>query len=262
MAAEKVNILIVEDESIVALDLASGLERDGYHITGIADNANEAQQLFSENEVDIILMDVNIIGDKDGIDAATEILKQKPVPIIYLTAFTDAATIERIKQTHPAAFLSKPYSLTNVRIAIDLAVNNFAVAREQQQTGKIIQLDKSTSRNTASPEREMILRMNDHIFVKSNYAFVKVKLDELLYVEADNNYTAIVTGEKKFLLRLSLSQLLDKINYKPLVRIHRSYAVNINALQSFNDQEVEINQQQLPIGRNYKEDFLRNFDFR
>ena len=262
MPAEKINILIVEDESIVALDLANGLERDGYNITGIADNAEEAQQLFSDNEVDIVLMDVNIIGEKDGIDAAIEILKQKAVPIIYLTAFTDTATIDRIKQTHPAAFLSKPYSLTNVRIAIDLAVNNFAVATEQQTTGKIIPLDKDSNRNTASPEREMILRMNDHIFVKNNYAFVKLKLCDLLYVEADNNYTSIITAEKKFLLRLSLNQLLDKINYKPLVRIHRSYAVNINTIQSFNEQEVEINQQHLPIGRNYKEEFMKHFDFR
>ena len=262
MPAEKINILIVEDESIVALDLANGLERDGYNITGIADNAEEAQQLFSDNEVDIVLMDVNIIGDKDGIDTAMEILKQKAVPIIYLTAFTDTATIDRIKQTHPAAFLSKPYSLTNVRIAIDLAVNNFAVATEQQTTGKIIPLDKDSNRNAASPEREMILRMNDHIFVKNNYAFVKLKLCDLLYVEADNNYTSIITAEKKFLLRLSLNQLLDKINYKPLVRIHRSYAVNINTIQSFNEQEVEINQQHLPIGRNYKEEFLKHFDFR
>ncbi|OQP67699.1 LytTR family transcriptional regulator DNA-binding domain-containing protein [Niastella populi] len=262
MPAEKINILIVEDESIVALDLANGLERDGYNITGIADNAEEAQQLFNDNEVDIVLMDVNIIGEKDGIDTAIEILKHKAVPIIYLTAFTDTATIDRIKHTHPSAFLSKPYNLTNVRIAIDLAVNNFAVSREQQTTGKIIPLDKDSSRNTGSPEREMILRMNDHIFVKSNYAFVKLKLCELLYVEAENNYVSIITTDKKFLLRLSLSQLLDKINYKPLVRIHRSYAVNINTIQSFNEQEVEINQQHLPIGRNYKEEFLKHFDFR
>lgn len=262
MSAEKVNILIVEDESIVALDLASGLEHDGYNIAGIADNAEEAQQLFTDNEVDIVLMDVNIIGEKDGIDTAIEILKQKAVPIIYLTAFTDATTIERIKQTHPAAFLSKPYSLTNVRIAIDLAVNNFAVSREQQSTGKIIPLDKDGNRSTGSPEKKMILRMHDHIFVKHNYAFVKLKLSELLYIEADNNYTSIVTADKKFLLRLSLNQLQEKINYKALVRIHRSYAVNINAIQSFNEQEVEVNQQHLPIGRNYKEEFLKQFDFR
>jgi DNA-binding LytR/AlgR family response regulator len=262
MPSEKVNILIVEDESIVALDLASGLEHDGYNIAGIADNAEEAQQLFNDNEVDIILMDVNIIGEKDGIDTAIEILKQRAVPIIYLTAFTDAQTIERIKQTHPAAFLSKPYTLTNVRIAIELAVNNFAVSREQQPTGKIITLDKDGSRSTSSPEKEMILRMHDHIFVKHNYAFVKLKLSELLYIEADNNYTSIVTADKKFLLRLSLNQLMEKINYKALVRIHRSYAVNINAIQSFNEQIVEVNQQQLPIGRNYKEEFMKQFDFR
>jgi DNA-binding LytR/AlgR family response regulator len=83
-----------------------------------------------------------------------------------------------------------------------------------------------------------------------------------LYIEADNNYTSIITTDKKFLLRLSLNQLLDKINYKALVRVHRSYAVNINAIQSFNEQEVEINQQHLPIGRNYKEEFLKHFDFR
>lgn len=262
MPVEKINILIVEDESIVALDLANGLERDGYNITGIADNAEEALQLFNDNEVDIVLMDVNIMGKKDGIDTAIAILKQKAVPIIYLTAFTDAVTIARIKQTHPAAFLSKPYNLTNVRIAIDLAVNNFAVAREQQTPGRVIPLDKDNNRNASSPEREMILRMNDHIFVKHNYAFVKLKLCDLLYVEADNNYTSIITTEKKFLLRLSLNQMLDKINYKSLVRIHRSYAVNINAIQSFNEQEVEINQQHLPIGRNYKEEFMKHFDFR
>jgi two-component system, response regulator PdtaR len=261
MGAEKVNVLIVEDESIVALDLASGLERDGYNIAGIADNAAEAQQLFKDNDIDIVLMDVNIIGEKDGIDTAADILKEKAVPIIYLTAFTDTVTIDRIKQTHPAAFLSKPYSLTNVRIAIDLAVNNFAVSREQGSTGKIISLDKEANRNT-SPEREMILRMNDHIFVKSNYAFVKLKLSDLLYIEADNNYTSIITTDKKFLLRLSLNQLLEKINYRSLVRIHRSYAVNINAIHSFNEQEIEINQQQLPIGRNYKEEFMKHFDFR
>jgi DNA-binding LytR/AlgR family response regulator len=262
MGAEKINILIVEDESIVALDLANGLEQDGYQIAGIADSAEEARQLFNDHEVDIVLMDVNIFGSKDGIDTAVELLKQKPVPIIYLTAFTDAGTIDRIKQTHPAAFLSKPYSLTNVRIAIELAINNFAVTSQQQETGKIIPLDKNATRSATSPEREMILRMNEYIFVKHNYVFVKIKLADLLYVEADNNYVSLVTPDKKFLLRMSLGQLLDKVNYKALARIHRSFAVNINCIQSFNDQEVEINQQQLPIGRNYKEEFLRNFDFR
>jgi DNA-binding LytR/AlgR family response regulator len=263
MATEKINILIVEDESIVALDLAAGLENDGYHIAGIADNAAEAKELFSNNKVDILLMDVNIIGDKDGIDTAIELLQQRTVPVIFLTAFTDPVTVNRVKHIQAAAFLTKPYSVTNVRIAIELAINNFAMARHQEASGKVISMEKNAERPVPdTSDKETVLQMNDYIFVKNNYVFVKIKLPDLLYIEADNNYVNVITQEKKFVLRLSLSQLLEKINYKPLVRIHRSYAVNINAIQSFNDQEVQINKTELPIGRNYKEEFLRNFDFR
>jgi len=263
MAAEKINILIVEDEAIVALDLAQGLEKDGYEVAGIADNSVEAYELFSSHNIDIVLMDVNIIGDKDGIDTAAVLLQQKQVPLIYLTAFTDAATIERAKHTHPSAYLAKPYHLTNVRIAIELAISNFAVARQQEASGKVISIEKNGPRNPAETvDKEAILQMNDCIFVKSNYAFVKIRLADILYIEAENNYVQLVTAEKKLLLRLSLSQLLEKVRYKPLVRIHRSFAVNMEAMQSFTDQEIMVNKIPLPIGRSYKEEFLKYFDFK
>jgi DNA-binding LytR/AlgR family response regulator len=262
MSTDKINILIVEDESIVAMDLSAGLERDGYHVVGIADSAEEARELFKEYKVDILLMDIHIIGDLDGIDTATELLQQRTVPVIFLTAFTDPLTINRIKHIHAAAFLTKPYNVTNVRIAIELALNNFATTR-QQPSGKVISLDNKAERAIPdTTDKETVLQMNDYIFVKNNYNFVKIKLSDLLYIEADNNYVNVITQEKKLVLRLSLSQLLDKINYKPLVRIHRSYAVNIDAIHSFNDQEVQINKIELPIGRNYKEEFLKHFDFR
>lgn len=263
MPTEKINILIVEDESIVAMDLAAGLEHDGYHVAGIADNATEARELFTTHKIDILLMDVNIIGDKDGIDTAIELLQHKTVPVIFLTAFTDPVTVNRVKDIQAAAFLTKPYNVTNVRIAIELAINNFAMARTQEPTGKIIPLQKNTEKPVPdTADKETVLQMNDYIFVKNNYVFVKIKLPDLLYIEADNNYVNVITQDKKLVLRLSLSQLLEKIDYQPLVRIHRSYAVNINAIQSFNDQEVQIHKTALPIGRNYKEEFLRNFDFR
>lgn len=263
MAAEKINVLIVEDEAIVALDLAQGLEKDGYAVAGIADNSVEAQELFSSHNIDIVLMDVNIIGDKDGIDTAAALLQQKQVPLIYLTAFTDTATIERAKHTHPSAYLAKPYHLTNVRIAIELAISNFAVARQQEATGKVIPIEKNSPRPSGdTADKEAILQMNDCIFVKSNYAFVKIRLADILYMEAENNYVQLVTAEKKLLLRLSLSQLLEKVRYKPLVRIHRSFAVNMEAMQSFTDQEIMVNKIPLPIGRSYKEEFLKYFDFK
>lgn len=258
---EKIKVLIVEDEGIVAMDLAAALEKDGYEVAGIADNADEAISIFTENEVDIVLMDVHIIGNKDGIDTAAELIKKRSIPLIYLTAFTDTKTIERAKSTHPAAFLAKPYSITNVRIAIELAISNFAVTAQSSPGAKLVPIENNKSAAELT-EKETILQMNDYIFVKNNYVFVKIKLEEILYAEADNNYVQLVTTEKKLLLRLSLSQLLEKINYKPMVRIHRSYAVNINMIHSFSDQEVTLQKMQLPIGRSYKEEFLKQFNFK
>lgn len=262
MSTEQVNILVVEDEAIVALDLAEGLEKDGYAVAGIADCSEDALQIFRQQSIDIVLMDVHISGRKDGIETATEMMRIKQVPLIYLTAFTDTGTIERAKHTYPSAYLAKPYHQTNVRIAIELAVSNFAVAR-QSGGGKVVPLENNSSRAAAElGDKEAILQMNDCIFVKSNYTFVKIPLADILYIEAENNYVQLATADKKLLLRLSLGLLLEKINFKPLVRIHRSFAVNLNAIQSFTDQEVMVNKMSLPIGRSYKEDFLKHFDFR
>ena len=262
MASERVNILVVEDESIVAMDLAAGLERDGYNVVGTADSAEEAIEIFRQYDVDIVLMDINIMGDKDGIDTAIELSAIKEVPIIYLTAFSDPATVERVKNTHPAAFLTKPYSVNNVRIAVELALNNFAVARSKVNATKVIPLSVDAKPEAGgSPEKEQILQLNEWIFVKHNYHFTKLKLADLLYLEADNNYVNIVTTDKKIALRLSLAQALEKLKYKELARIHRSFAVNMNAIQSFNEQIVVINKMELPIGRNYRDEFLRQFNF-
>lgn len=263
MAAEKINILIVEDESIVAMDLSAGLLHNGYHVTGIADNADDARDLFEHNEVDIVLMDINLIGEKDGVDTVVDLMKIKQRPVIYLTAFTDAVTVERVKKTFPAAFLTKPYNIANVRIAIDLALNNFAALREDQQSGKVVPMQPhaGTAKPASGPDKETILQINDCIFIKQNYQFVKIRLADVLYVESDNNYVRIITNGNLFVLRLSLNQLLEKIIFHQLVRIHRSYAVNIHAIKSFTEQDVLLEDKELPIGKNYKEAFLKRFNF-
>lgn len=260
MAEEKINILVVEDESIVAMDLSAGLMHSGYNVVGIADNAIDARELYEQNEVDIVLMDINLIGEKDGIDTVIDLMKIKQRPVIYLTAFTDNATVERVKKTYPAAFLTKPYHIANVRIAIDLALNSFANLREEQQAGKVIPLQPAAEKNV-STDKETILQIQDCIFIKQNYQFVKIRLSEILYVESDNNYVRIITNGNLFALRLSLNQLLEKIIFHQLVRIHRSFAVNLHAIKSFTEQDVIIGDKELPIGKNYKESFLKRFNF-
>jgi DNA-binding LytR/AlgR family response regulator len=252
MATEKIKILIVEDESIVALDLATALHEDGYAVIGIADQAEEATRLFNQEAVDILLMDIHLAGPKDGIDTVADLMKIRRTPVIYLSAFTDNDTVDRVKPTHPSAFLVKPYQISNVRIAIELALNNFAVRPAASGIPR------------AEPEltREPLLQMGDFIFIKYNYQFVKVPLVDILFVEANRNHISLYTGDRKFVLRLSLGQLFDRVSFDRLIRIHRSYAVNIDAIQSFTEQTVVTDKGELPIGRNYKEEFLKRLDSR
>jgi DNA-binding LytR/AlgR family response regulator len=242
MSSEKVNILIVEDEGIVALDLSEGLQMCGYAIAGIADDTRTAKALFETQDVDIVLMDIQLKGGKDGIDTVTDLMKIRQTPVIYLTAFTDAATVERVKKTYPAAFLTKPYNISNVQVAIELALHNFTAARTPDQT-------------LPEADKEILFQWNDNLFVKMNYRFVKLPVASILYISAENNYIHLVTAERKFVLRLSLNQLMEKVRWDKLARIHRSYAVNLDAISSFTEQEVTVDKEVLPIGRQYKEAF-------
>ena len=252
---EPIHVMIVEDESIVAMDLATGLEHDGYTVVEIADNYEDAVRIFSSEHVDILLMDIHIHGQKDGVDTASALMKIRQVPLIYLTAFTDAATVERVKHTSPAAFLTKPYNIDNVRIAIDLALHNFA---EEKPAAKVLQLPAADRKG----EREQFLQLKDHIFIKQNYRFVKFRLSEILYLEADNNYVNIHTRQQKFAIRMALGDLLERLQFSRLIRVHRSFAVNIDEIVSFDEQTIRVEKFEIPIGRNFRQDFLDQFNLR
>jgi DNA-binding LytR/AlgR family response regulator len=256
---EPIKVMIVEDESIVAMDLAAGLEHDGYVITGIADNFTDALDLFNQHPADILLMDIHIQGDHDGVETAAALMKIKQVPLIYLTAFTDTATVERVKHTNPSAFLTKPYTIENVRIAIDLGMHNFAETKPPVQPGKLLSLHTTADKKA---DKEQLLQLKEYLFIKQNYRFVKFKISEILFAEADNNYVNILTTAQKFALRLSLGDLLDRLQLPRLVRVHRSYAVNLDAISSFDDQLITIGQYEIPIGRNHRQDFMERFNLR
>jgi two-component system, response regulator PdtaR len=246
-------ILLVEDEFILASELSDTLESEGYEVVLVADNGEEALEFFKENEVDLILCDINIKGDWDGIETIEKIIEIKQVPVIYLTAFTDNETLERAKQTFPAAYIPKPYHITNLRMAIELAINNFAMKLD----AKFVKDDKFDSRS-----KESILQINDDIFIKQNYQFVKFPLKDIIYLEADNVYTNIVTTQKKYVIRQALSAVQERLPLKQLVKIHRSYVININKIDSFNEHEVIVSGHQIPLSRSFKDEFMKHFMFR
>src|SRR4051812_8430173 len=95
-------ILIVEDERIVAQDLKKDLEYFGYHICGIASCGRDAMQLAEEGPPDLVLMDINIKGNVDGIETAKALKNRYNVPIVFLTGYADEKTLDRVKETDPA----------------------------------------------------------------------------------------------------------------------------------------------------------------
>lgn len=109
-------ILIVEDEMIIAANISLQLTGLGYEITGIIPRGEEVLTHVKQNQPDLILLDINLKGDLDGIEIAELLQKDYKIPIIYLTANADEASFNRAKATHPYGFISKPFkkSICNV----------------------------------------------------------------------------------------------------------------------------------------------------
>lgn len=121
---KKVNILIVEDESIVAMEIESYIKKLGYNVVDTCSNAKDVFTIISKQAIDIILMDICIKGDLDGIDTAMHIKKNYPqVEIIFLTAHLDDYNVDRAIEVNPTAYLSKPFNREELRIFLKIALH-------------------------------------------------------------------------------------------------------------------------------------------
>lgn len=249
----KVGILIVEDEGIVGLQLQESLQEEGYDVVGVADNGPEAVELLEKNHVDLVLLDVNIKGSWDGIQTADELKKIKNIPFIYVTAYADGATFDRAKRTLPSAYLTKPFQIKDLRKAIDLALYHFT-NNQPAASPK----DTSTVKKEVA-DQESVLHFNDAVFIKQNYKYNKISYQHILFLKADGNYTCIHTADKMYIIKYSLQQVIDIFNTSIFVRVHRSYAINMGHLTSFSENTLQVNSESIPIGRNYKDVFLRLF---
>jgi diguanylate cyclase (GGDEF)-like protein/PAS domain S-box-containing protein len=128
-----ISILIVEDEPLVAQDISIKLQRQGYQVVAFAENALQAIQLAKREKPDLVLMDIILPGGMDGIQAAAAIRQQCSIPVIYLTAYSDQAFLERAKITDPMAYLIKPASERDLHATITLAMYKVVTERYLQE---------------------------------------------------------------------------------------------------------------------------------
>jgi diguanylate cyclase (GGDEF)-like protein len=130
-------VLVVEDEAIVAMDLAAELQQMGYEVTGTAGTAADALRLAELSPPDVALLDIRLQGASDGIDVGAALVGRLRIPIVYLTADTDQTTLDRALRTSPAGYLTKPIGGATLRTTIEVALRNsetaFAQHRRQQE---------------------------------------------------------------------------------------------------------------------------------
>ena len=249
---EAVKILVVEDEMIVAADIADTLEKCGYEVTGIFPKGERAFQSIEAELPDLVLLDINLRGNWDGITTAQHIQEQYGIPIIYLTANSDKSTFDRAKETQPKAFLTKPFDPGDLERAIELAMSNL----EREVQNGISPVPETVER-TSSPATPHSYFLQDRIFVRNKDVMKKVALTEILYAEAESNYTRLHTTDKSFLLSLTLKTLAGRLQHAPqFIRVHRSFLINLQRLEEVGTVYLRVGQQQIPISKAYRPDLM------
>ncbi len=116
-------ILVVEDEGIVAQEIKSRLEKSGYSVCGVVHDGPTAIVQAGEMRPDLVLMDIRLKGEMDGVDAAGRIRDRFNLPVVYLTAYTDPATLKRAKAVEPFGYVVKPFDTRSLMVSIEIALH-------------------------------------------------------------------------------------------------------------------------------------------
>lgn len=246
----KVRVLIVEDEVIVAEDISMRLQNMGYEIVALVDTGKDALNLLSQNEVDLVLLDICLIGEMDGITTAERIRESYELPIIYLTSLSDQSTVKRAQLTKPSAYMLKPFNERELQIAIDMAIANFS-------EGKIV--ENPTLAIEKMPVEEGQYFSNRSIFVKEQMKYHRLDLEDILWAEASGNYTILKTEEKEYLFTLNLSKLEERLTSPSFIRTHRSFFVNLNHVSAFSGNRLFVGKKEISVSKAYHETVFRHF---
>jgi DNA-binding LytR/AlgR family response regulator len=239
-----IKIWVVEDEMIIGAKISMLLTVLGYEVTGILPRGEEAILHVQDRKPDIILLDINLKGKLDGIETAEQIQQQNNIPIIYLTANADETTFNRAKHTKPSAFISKPFKQLDLQRAIELTISRMAENENGNSTG-----------DANGNEQPYIL--SDRIFVRHKDKMVKIMLADILYMEADRNYSRIFTIDKEYVLSTTLKTIEQKMLMQLFMRVHRSYLINLAHVDEVAESNVMIAKKAIPLGAGMREQLMQ-----
>lgn len=217
------SILIVEDELMIAELLARYLREQGLFVAGIASDVKVAKQLYHKMSPDLALLDVRLKGRENGIDFARYLRQQPaPPPFIFLTSQTDANTMDVVMDTLPAGYLTKPVRPKELRAAVSLAL---------RRNGGYAAAPRSIT--VVDGQREIAVALEDVLYLESEHVYVRVH----------------VKDGSSYLLRNSLSALVQELPRKDFCQVHRGYVINRRWVEKWNDRCVQLADRKLPVSR-------------
>ncbi|WP_233425375.1 LytR/AlgR family response regulator transcription factor [Salegentibacter salarius] len=237
-------ILIVEDEMIIAANISLQLTDMGYEVSGIIPRGEDALTHIKNNLPDIVLIDIQLKGELDGIETAHKMLEiQSKLAIIYLTANADEANFNRAKSTHPYAFISKPFKKLDLQRSIELTISQ-------------LQCNIAVEKNGTKTENSTFI-LKECLFIRHQETMVKVDIKAIRYIEADRNYCRIFSTEKEYLLVATLKEMDKKLPQRHFFRIHRSYIINLSRIDEIAGTHVVIAKKAIPMAKGMRPELLK-----
>lgn len=214
-------VLIAEDETFIAENLAAIVRNAGHEVVALVDDKNNFSEFAFSDQIDIALLDIRMHGEDLGYFFAEQ-LRDKQIPFVFITSFSDRETLKDAVSLRPYGFITKPFSKDEI-VAI-LA--------------------------------QMELEIRDSsLLVKSGNEYVKIRKEDVLYLKSENVYVTIYTEEDRIVIRAKLSDLCDNFTKNEMIRVHQSFAVNPKFIMRFSETEVFLNNaMSIPISRKYQID--------
>lgn len=174
-----IKILVVEDEIIVAQDIACRLKKLGYAVTAIVASGEEALEKVEENPPDLVLMDIVLKGEMDGVTAAAKIRTKIDVPTVFLTAYADEKTMQRAKITDPFGYIIKPFQQNDLRVAIEIALHRHEIETKMRAALKDSEAARESVEEKAHRQNQYISMAAHELRNPLNTILISAELLEL-----------------------------------------------------------------------------------
>lgn len=224
----QLRIAIVEDEVLIADNIAMHLENMHHHVVGICERFEHVADLLKEESPDLFLIDIRLKGTKSGLDVAKWLLDRYGVPFMFLTSNTERSTVQKAMELFPLGYITKPFSFDDLYIALELARAKIQLGGHRSRKIEI----------KNGPDKEWIA------------------VEDILYLEAARSYVTLVMKQGQLVLRQAMGQLLELFKDGEMARIHRSFAVNPHRVESVSSSRVIIGGKKLPLGPKHRDQFL------